>query len=398
MRGIFGSLKFAGGDREQKATDIGAYSWQTLLGQQAVKSGVSVNIDTSMQVSAVLACTRALAEGVAQLPLKLYTISADGSQNEAQGNRLRTILGMRPNDWQTSFEWRETMMFHAVLSGDGFSFINRLRGEIRELLPIPPGMCFPVQDDKYGLTYKITWKDGSSDTLPRSSVLHLRGPSWDGYRGLEPVRLAREAIGLAIATEDAHARLHSNGTRPGGLISLEGVLSPDAQERLKAKLAVYGGTENAFRTMILDQGAKWQPFAMSGVDAQHIQTRMFQIEEICRSMRVSPVMIGHSDKAATFASAEAFMLGHVVHTLMPWVARWEQVIARDLLGGDESLTAKFTMQGLLRGDSASRAAFYSAGIAAGWLTRADVRRLEDLNPLPGLEAPLMPLNMAPVAG
>lgn len=115
-------------------------------------------------------------------------------------------------------------------------------------------------------------------------------------------------------------------------------------------------------------------------------------------MRVSPVMIGHSDKAATFASAEAFMLGHVVHTLMPWVARWEQVIARDLLGGDESLTAKFTMQGLLRGDSASRAAFYSAGIAAGWLTRADVRRLEDLNPLPGLEAPLMPLNMAPVAG
>ncbi|MGH6755405.1 MAG: phage portal protein, partial [Bradyrhizobium sp.] len=250
------------------------------------------------------------------------------------------------------------------------------------------------QSGDYALTYHVTGADGVTQPLPRESVLHLRGPSWNGYAGMDAIQVAREAIGLAIATEETHARLHSNGAKPGGLLSFEKELGREAKERLKAlSLENASGLRNAFKTLVLDNGAKWTPFMMTGVDAQHLDTRRFQIEEICRDLGVFPQMVGYADKTATFASAEAFFLAHVIHSLSPWIENWQQVFARDLFPDEDDLCAEFSVQGLLRGDHKTRAEFYAAGIVNGYFTRNEVRKWENLNPIDGLDEPLIPLNM-----
>jgi len=226
-------------------------------------------------------------------------------------------------------------------------------------------------------------------------VFHLRGPSWTGTAGLDALQVAREAVGLAIATEQTHAALHANGTQPGGVLSVKGSLDDAARARLKEAWAQYqGGLQNRFKTAVLDMDSTWTPLAMKGVDSEHLDTRRFQIEEICRDLKVFPQMVGYADKTATFASAEAFFLAHVIHTLAPWIENWEQSLARDLFPDEDDIVAKFSLQGLLRGDNTARANFYASGITNGWLTRNEARRFEDLNPIDGLEEPLLPLNMA----
>jgi HK97 family phage portal protein len=260
----------------------------------------------------------------------------------------------------------------------------------------PPlvGSVIPMQAADYELTYQVTDRDGTVTTYPRDQILHLRGPSWNGFAGMNAIHLAREAIGLAIATEETHARLHSNGAKPGGLLSFEKELGKAAKDRLKALAAEnLAGLGNAFKTLVLDNGAKWTPFTMTGVDGQHIETRKFQIEEICRDLGVFPQMVGHSDKTSTFASAEAFFLAHVIYSLQPWIENWQQVFARDLFPDEDDISAEFSVQGLLRGDHKTRAEFYAAGIVNGYFTRNEVRKWENLNPIEGLDEPLIPLNM-----
>jgi HK97 family phage portal protein len=295
----------------------------------------------------------------------------------------------------TSFEFRQVMMFHAVLLGNGCAYIGRIRGAPRELIPLVPGSYTIAQAADYTLTYRVTDLGGHTTMLPREDVFHLRGPSWTGTAGLDALQVAREAVGLAIATEQTHAALHANGTQPGGVLSVKGSLDDAARARLKEAWTQYqGGLQNRFKTAVLDMDSTWTPLAMKGVDSEHLDTRRFQIEEICRDLKVFPQMVGYADKTATFASAEAFFLAHVIHTLAPWIENWEQSLARDLFPDEDNIVAKFSLQGLLRGDNTARANFYASGITNGWLTRNEARRFEDLNPIDGLEAPLLPLNMA----
>lgn len=396
MRGIFGSI--AGGV-ETKTTDIFDYTWQALFGGPGSRSGVAVNVSSALRVATVLSCARVLAEGIATPPLKILREAPDGKKSPALDHSIYKLLSRQPNEWMTSFEMREMMMFHAVLTGNAYAYIGRVGKEIRELIPLLPERVVAKQETDYTLTYEVSDLNGVVARLPRQSVMHIRGPSWNGFSGLDMVHQAREAIGLAIATEESHARLHSNGVKPGGIVSVEGTLSPEARQRLRANIeAAHAGVQNAFKTMVLDQNAKWTPFAMTGVDSQHIATRAFEIEEICRALRVFPQMVGHTDKTATFASAEAFFLAHVIYSLMPWVTRWEHSIERDLLQGEDDVIAKFFMQGLMRGDNKTRSEFYGKGILDGWLTRNEARAFEDLNPIAGLDDPLQPLNMTSTAG
>lgn len=392
MRGLFGAISDG---LESKATDISALTWEKLLGTPSSKAGVSVNVETSLKVTTVLAAARVLMNGVAQVPLKLYREKPDGSKVVAKDHPVHKLLWRRPNEWMTSFEFRQVMMLHAVLQNNAYAWIGRggTKRNVVEIIPIC-GKVTPKQADDYTLTYEISDRHGHIGTYPREEILHLRGPSWNGFAGMDAIQLAREAIGLAIATEETHGKLHSQGARPGGLISVEGELKKDARARLKAALEErVEGLQNAFKTLVLDQNAKWTPFGMSGVDAQHLETRRFQIEEICRALGVFPQMVGYADKTATFASAEAFFLAHVIHTLQPWIENWEQVLARDLFPDDDDLIAKFSLQGLLRGDSEARAELYASGIINGWMVRNEARQFEELNPLPGLWEPLVPLNM-----
>jgi HK97 family phage portal protein len=225
----------------------------------------------------------------------------------------------------------------------------------------------------------------------------IHGLSWNGYSALEAIVMGREAIALAAATEESQARLHGQGVRPGGIVSTKEGLSDEQVEKVRADFAAnYQGLDNAFATLLLDFGLEFKPWAMTGVDSQHLETRCHQIEECCRFLRVFPAIIGYADKTTTFASAEQFFLAHVVHTLQPWFTLWEQAIGRDLLTEREhaaGLYSNFVMQGLMRGDAKSRSEYYKNGITDGWLTRNDARRFEDLNPLPGLDVPLIMANM-----
>jgi HK97 family phage portal protein len=390
MRGLVSTIF------DRKTANADALTWQMLLGEDGkAKSGVSVNIDSALKVSTVLACARVLANGIAQIPLKVYREDSEGNKVAAKDHPAYRLLWRRPNDWMTSFEFRQLMMFHAVLRGNAYAYIGRVSGkkEPRELIPLVGHVCAKQASD-WTLTYEVTDTDGVRTVYPRESILHLRGPMWNGYVGMDAVHVAREAIGLAIATEETQSRMHSNGAKPGGLISFKNELGKDAKERLKSLAAGnLEGLRNAFKTLVLDGGAEWTPFQMTGVDGQHMETRRFQIEQICADLGVFPQMVGHSDKTATFASAEAFFLAHVIHSLEPWIENWQQVFARDLFPTEDDITAEFSVQGLLRGDHKTRAEFYAAGIINGYFTRNEVRKWENLNPIDGLDQPLIPLNM-----
>lgn len=369
------------------------------------KSGAEINIDTALHVATVLACTRVIAEGVAQMPVQVMKVMDTGSSTVLRSDPLYKLLARKPNEWQTSFEFREMLTYHAVLTGNAYAYKNvDATGRIIELLPLVPTRVTVTQDEDTTLIYRVRDAKGAQIQVPASQIMHLRGPSWDGVHGMEAVQLAREAIGLSIALEESQARLHKNGVSPSGIYSIDGTLDAEARKRLRESIKeMHEGLANAGRVMILDRAGKFIPTAMTGVDAQHLESRKFQLEEICRSFRVFPQMIGFQDKPSTYASAEQFFLAHVIHTLNPWVERWEDVISRDLLGdradgADYEICPKFRMAGLLRGDSQARSAFYTAGIASGWLTRNEVRGFEDLPHLEGLDEPLTPLNMGGKAG
>lgn len=402
MRGLFGTLA----DRalQFKSTDISALTWTELFGGPNTRSGVTVSIDSALRVTTALACGRVLAEGIAQLPLKVYRVDPKkGTRTPATDEAVYKILARRPNDWQTSFEFREMLTFHAVFTGNGYAYIGRggRPSKIVELIPLVPSQVTVVQDAQYGLTYSVSDKSGHIATFPRSDILHIRGPAWNGYLGLDIIQLIREALGLAIVTEEAHANLHANGARPGGVLSIKGKLDKDKKDRLKESFQQSaGGIRNAYKTLVVDMDSTWTQMGMTGVDTQHIETRKFQIEEICRGMRVFPQMVGHSDKTATFASAESFFLAHVTHSLMPWTTRWEHAIERDLLDDADDLIAKFNYAALLRGDNLSQATFYEKALGGAraetaYMTRNEVRALQELDPIEGGDVLPTPVAPAP---
>lgn len=373
--------------------------WTRFFEDLRSKTGKFVNTDSALKVSTVFACLRVLGEGVAQVPLKVIKESGDGrTRLPAKDHPLYDVLGCRANPWQTSFEYRETVVWHAGLTGNAISFKNVVGGKIKELIPFEPGTVTTNRDRQTGaLTYDVILPSGATKTFPAASIWHVRGPSWNTWTGLEAVSLACEAIGLSMATEEQHALMHKNGIKSSGVYSVEGELDEKQFKDLRNWIEKeMGGPANAGRPMVLDRAAKWMNTSFSGVDSQHLETRRFQIEEICRFFRVMPIMVGYSDKAATYASAEQMFLAHVVHTLSPWYQRLEQSIDANLLtkkDREEGYYSQFVEEGLLRGDSKATAEFLTKLSTNGIMTRNEARAKLDLNPLDGLDDPLTPANM-----
>lgn len=361
----------------------------------SAKSGVAVTWKTALQAATALACARVIAEGLAQVPLKLFE-SQNQVRTPATGHPLYSLLHDSPNEWQTSFEFIEQIALHLVLCGNAFVFVNRPLGRVAELLPYEPQQVI-VKREGYALSYDITIENGQRLNVPASDMWHLRGPSWNGWMGLESVRLARETIGLALATEEHGARLFANGATVGGILSTEQTLNEEQRQALrKSWEARHTGGGNAFKTAVLWGGMKFTPMTAPNDQAQFLETRKFQVEEICRAFRVLPIMVGYSDKTATYASAEQMFLAHVVHTLGPWCRRIEASIAHNLLTEKErqqGYYAKFMLNGLLRGAAKDRAEFYARLYGIGALNPNEIRELEDMNPYDGGEHYRVPLNM-----
>jgi HK97 family phage portal protein len=348
-------------------------------------TGKHVNAATALEVSTVVACVRVIGEGIAQVPLKLMQETTGGrSRLPAKKHPLYELLAVRPNPWQTSFEFRETLAWHVVLTGNFFAFKNIVGGKIKELIPFEPGMVTVMRDEFGVLTYQVTPESGRTQIFPASAIWHVRGPSWNTWMGLDAVHMAREAIGLAMATEEQHARMHKNGVQPSGVYSVEGTLDKDQNEKLRGWIErEMGGSANTGRPIVLDRSAKWLSTGLSGVDAEHLATRKHQIEEICRFLRVMPIMVGYSDKAATYASAEQMFLAHVVHTLSPWYQRIEQSIDANLLSEADRAQgyySQFVEEGLLRGSIEATAAMLDKYVNGGLMTPNEGRAKLDMNP------------------
>lgn len=372
--------------------------WSDLFSFGATRSGQTVNAVTAMEVTAVLACLRVLSEGVAQVPVNLMRRRKNGGGADiAHDNSLHFVLHRKPNSWQTSFEFRENLIIQAGLAGNFYAYKNKVNGRIRELIPFPPGAVYPERSTSGIITYWVTGADGSKKEYPAELIWHVRGPSWDTWRGMSAIHQAREAIGLAMATEDAHAKLHKNGAQTSGLYSVADTLTPAQYKDLNGWIEKQITGESRSKPLILDRGAKWTSTTLNGVDAQHLETRKHQIEEICRAFRVMPIMIGQSDKAATYASAEQMFLAHVVHTLMPWYERIEQSADVNLLTPADiadGLYVKFVPNGLMRGSAAVRADYYMKRWMMGTLNANEIRELEDENPYLGGDIYRVQLNTA----
>ncbi len=357
-------------------------------------AGVAVTDKTALQVSTVLACVKVIADGCATPDLHVFREKEDGTREKATNIPEYRLLARRANEWQTAFEWRRLTTLHAALTGTGISI--KVRGDnrrVKELIPIMPGRWDVREVSRYEVRYRC-WDDfGMIGEFQPDDVFVLQGVQWDWVKSLNAVALARSAIGLAIATERSQASMHENGLRPSGVYSVDGSLTQEQHERLAAWIKAKSGPDKSGTALVLDRSAKWVQTAMSGVDSQHIETRRMQVEEICRGYGVFPIMVGHSDKSATFASSEAFFAAHVKHTLAPWHRAWTQRLDEMLLDGSGPLFAEFDTRYLVAGSMRDRAQWARTMAEMGIYTRNEIRDEEGKDPLPGLDEPLTPMNM-----
>lgn len=381
---------------EQKSITNTGDLYKELLGRGGVKSGAVVNHKTAMEVSVVFRCASLLSEGLAVVPFKVYQ-SVDDSIVSATNHELYWLLSKRPNDFQSSFEFREQIGLHLALCQEAFVFKNIVRGRIVELLPYTPGAVTKVRNADMTLSYVVRLENGKSITVPASQMWHIKGKTWDGVTPIETVKVAREAIGLSLATEEHSARMFSNGARVGGILSTEATLKEDQVKQLRESWqATQGGSANAFKTAVLFGGLKWTPTGFPAEQAQLIESRRNQVEEICRFFGVLPIMVGFADKTATYASAEAMFTAHVIHTLLPLYRRIEDSCDVNLIGMDDvkrGFYAKLNASGLLRGSIKDRGDYYTKMYNIGAMNPNEIRALEEMNPYDGGEKYRVPLNM-----
>jgi len=360
----------------------------------AMIAGVHVNAKTAMHVSTVLACVKVIADGCATPKLHVYREKPDGTREKATNIPEYRLLARRPNEWQTSFEWRRQMTMHAALVGRALSI--KVRGpnnRVRELIPVAPESWTVERTSRYELVYRCWDEFGLIGTFSPDDVFLLNGLQWDWVQNLDAVKLARSAIGLALATEQSQVAMHQNGLRPSGVYSVDKALDETQHSRLTAWIKKFSGLAKNGDPLVVDNGAKWTPTSQTGVDAEHVATRRLQIEEICRGYGVFPIMVGHNDKSATFASSEAFFAAHAKHTLAPWHTNWTQRMDEMLLDGSGPLFGEFDTRYLMAGSMKDRAEWARTMAEMGIYTRNEIRDEEGKDPLPGLNVPLTPMNM-----
>lgn len=347
-------------------------------------SGVNVDEMRSLQTSAVYACVKILAETVASLPLHLFKREKDGKKVWAEEHPLFQVLYESPNDEMTSFEFRETMMTSLLLWGNAYARIIRKQGHVTELWYLKP-QNMQVERDTSTHKLKYTYSDDVTNqtiVYKPQQILHIKGLSVDGVLGLSPIGQAREAVGLALATEQYGAKFFGNGARPGGVLEHPGILK-DPEKLRESWNKVYQGARNSNKVAVLEEGMKYHSIGIAPEDAQFLETRKYQVNEICRIFRVPPHLVGDLERA-TFSNIEHQSIEFVQHTIRPWLVRWEQAISKSLLDDTEKTLyfAKFNVDGLLRGDYKSRMEGYAIGRQNGWLSANDIRKLEDMAPIP----------------
>ena len=376
------------GARDKPKDSYGGSAYSFFFGRST--SGKNVNERTAMQTTAVYSCVRILAEAVASLPIHVYRYTDTGKER-VYDHPLYYLLHDEPNPEMTSFVFRETLMSHLLIWGNAYAQVIRDgSGRVLSLYPLLPDKMEVDRDEHGRLFYTYTRNTDENPNfseygrvrLKPEDVLHIPGLGFDGLVGYSPIAMAKNAVGMTLACEEYGASFFENGATPGGVLEHPGVLKDPAKVR-ESWHSVYGGSKNAGKVAVLEEGMKYQQIGIPPEEAQFLETRKFQIDEIARLYRIPPHMVGDLDKSS-FSNIEQQSLEFVKYTLDPWVIRWEQSIQRALLLPQEKREyfVKMNVDGLLRGDYESRMKGYSIGIQNGFMCPNDVRRLESMDLIP----------------
>ena len=357
-------------------------------------AGEKVDEKSAMQIATVYACVRLLAETVATLPLHLYRYRKDGKGKEkAVDHPLYRILYILPNPEMTSVTFRETMMTHLLLWGNCYAQIVRDgKNGVLGLYPLLPELV-EVDRDEQGRIYYVY--HAYTDDVPgetnkdiyfrRDEILHIPGLGFNGLVGFSPIAMMKNALGNEIAVEKYGSSFFRNGAQPSGVLEHPGVLKDPAKIR-ENWTEIYGRAGNAHKVAVLEEGMSYKPISLPPEDSQFLSTRQFGVEEICRIFGVPPHMVQDLQRA-TYSNIEHQGIDFVVHSLMPWLVKFEQGIIKDVLAGGEQMEyfPVFNVDGLLRGDYASRMQGYATAINNGIVSINEVRRMEGFDPLPESE-------------
>lgn len=368
--------------------------WQEWYGTSS--SGKAVTADKAIRLSAVWSCVRLLSESVSTLPVKIYTRQADGSRKLAQDHPVYQVLCRRPNLEMTPSRFMLMVVASICLRGNAFVEKLFIGSKLVSLVPLLPQNMVVKRLDNRRLEYTYT-EGGKERVIPEKNLMHIRGFGLDGVCGMMPMMTGRDVIGAAMAVEESAAKIFENGLQSSGFLSADQALNDEQRERLRGYMQAFTGSRNAGKIMVLEGGLKYQNVTMNPEAAQMLESRSFSIEEICRWFRVPPFMVGHTSKQSSWASSlEGMNLQFLTHTLRPLLVNIEQEISRCLLNGEEDLFAEFSVEGLLRADSAGRAAYYTSALQNGWMSRNDVRRLENMPPIEGGDIYTVQLNLTPL--
>ncbi|MFT2928417.1 phage portal protein [Enterobacter sp. HK-058-C-ECC] len=365
--------------------------WREWYGTSS--SGKVVTADKAIKLSAVWACVRLLSESISTLPLRVYERQADGSRKLAQNNVVYQVLCRRPNPEMTPSRFMLMIVASICLRGNAFVEKLFIGQKLVSLVPLLPQNMVVKRLDNGRLQYTYT-ENGIPRNIAPDRMMHIRGFGLDGVCGMMPTMAGVDVFGAAMSVDEAAAKIFENGLQSTGFLSSENALTKEQRDRLRKNLQSFIGSKNAGKLMVLENKLTYQNVTMNPEAAQLLESRSFSIEEICRWFRVPPYMVGHTTKQSSWASSlEGMNLLFLTHTLRPLLVNIEQEIARCLLNGDEDLFAEFSVEGLLRADSAGRAAYYTSALQNGWMSRNDVRRLENMPPIEGGDIYTVQLNL-----
>lgn len=360
-------------------------------------SGKTVSTDKALQLSAVWSCVRLLSESISTLPLKIYQYQADGSRVIAKDHPAYRVLCRRPNAEMTPSRFMLMVVASICLQGNAYIEKRYIGGKLVSLQPLLPQLVTVKRLDNGLLDYQCVDQWGKNRPIPVKNMMHIRGFGLDGIVGLTPIQMGRNILGSAIATDETAAKIFRNGLLASGFLSSKTALTKEQREKLRGYLNAFISSENAGKLMILENDLTYNGISMNPEDAQLLQSRSWSIEEICRWFRVPPFMVGHADKQSSWASSvEGMNMQFLTNTLRPLLVNIEQEINRCLLDSDDDYYAEFSVEGLLRADSAGRAAYYTTALQNGWMSRNDVRRLENLPPIEGGDIYTVQLNLTPI--
>jgi HK97 family phage portal protein len=362
-------------------------------------SGEAVSIDRTLQLSTAWACIGLLSETIATLPLGFFEKKADGTRTTAGDHALYRLLHDQPNADMTAVVFWQVMMTSLLLRGAAFAEKVMRAGVVSSINYLNPDRltCKHLSSGAYEYTYRE--KDGETRPIPESRILKILGFSLDGKSPLSPIAYARNVFGSAMATDRAAARVFSKGLRASGFLKSKNTLKPLQREQLRESLNKFSGSEAAGGMMVLEAELDYQGLSMNPDDAQMLETRGFGVEEICRWFRVPPFMVGHNEKSTSWGSGiEQQMLGFLTFSLRPWLTRIEQAIKKDLLTPAERLRyfAEFSVEGLLRADSAGRAAYLAQMTQNGLMSRNEGRAYDNRPPVEGGDALTVQSNLLPI--